>query len=378
MNTYHAYHHPTLLRIITITAFLALMPFSGALSAHYPEIKKPVNDYAGVISHHHEKRISDLIVAHREKTGVQIAVLTVPSTGTMRIEDYSLDIAQKWGGGSRDRDDGLLFIIAVNDRRMRLEVGDGLRGYIPDNKAQQILDQIKSDFRKGAYGMGILKVTQSIIGETAVLRAGEPIPLFRRIMGAFYHTISFYFVYFLLGIMLGGNFTWYRENYKGKKKIIVTLAGVVLIWIALTLLIFLYFRRVWFWEPIVYLGGVIGGSGVVASYKTDTLMRRTANVIMIVTTVINLASAVYVLDLLGPHTVTRSDAEIGLAVFFPMICLFQLFFWPIMLSPTGAHSSYSSGSSSSSYSSFSSSSSGSSSWSGGGGSFSGGGATSSW
>jgi uncharacterized protein len=64
-----------------------------------------------------------MIRSHRRKTGVQIAVLTVRTTGGIPIEEFSLTTAEKWGGGTGERGDGLLFTMAADDRRMRIEMG---------------------------------------------------------------------------------------------------------------------------------------------------------------------------------------------------------------------------------------------------------------
>jgi uncharacterized protein len=91
----------------------------------------------------------------REKTGAQMAVLIVASTGGEAIEEFSMRVAEAWQGGDAERDDGLLLTLAMHDRRMRLEVGYGLEGNIPDAAARRIVDGMRDDLRAGDLASAI-------------------------------------------------------------------------------------------------------------------------------------------------------------------------------------------------------------------------------
>ena len=171
-------HRPFFLSLLVHVLGLAIMllsslPISITL-AETPQIKTPVTDNAEVISPDFEEDISKKLIDIREQTGVQIAVLTIKSLNNEPIEDYSIQVATKWGGGSKQNSDGILFVIAVNDRRTRLEIGYGLEAVITDGMAKSMVDLLPEYFRKGDFGEGVMVVIEAIEAETSHLRPGEP------------------------------------------------------------------------------------------------------------------------------------------------------------------------------------------------------------
>ncbi len=363
------------------TAVIALFP-SGSEGASIPKIVHPVNDYAGVISPSQENRIADLLIAHRKKTGVQVAVLTVPRTGNLSIEEFSLKAAEQWGGGSKERDDGLLFTVAVNDRRMRIEVGYGLEGYVTDLRAGRILDGIRGDFRKHDFGGGIEKAVKEIIGLTDGLRAGEPVPVTGRVRGAFFRLFRYHIAFFILGALIGALFMIAKHRMKFSGWITALVSLVVFAGIPALLLF--YLRGVWYWGPIVYLTGAIAGAGIVGAAAVPQL-KTLALIVNLIPACISLGMILYALHVLKPLQDAGTSHESVLLVILFHTNFFQFIFLVAINSAfsgeggssydSGGYSSSGSGSSSS-YSS--SSSSNDTSWSGGGGSFGGGGASSSW
>jgi uncharacterized protein len=197
---------------VLILAAASMMAPPTLSAQAVPEITAPVNDYADIITPDQEKKLSGMIAAHREKTGVQIAVLTVRTTGGIPIEEFSLTTAEKWGGGTRERDDGLLFTVAVEDRRMRIEVGYGLEGYLTDVRAGRMLDGIRDDFRNNNYDKGIEKVVSQIMAATGELRPGVKPAAPARVRGAFLNFLSrFHIIYALMGALVGSLFI-YRKS----------------------------------------------------------------------------------------------------------------------------------------------------------------------
>ena len=99
----------------------------------------------------------------RERTGAEIAVLVVPSTAPDSIEDYSIAVFDRWKIGQQGKDNGLLFLVAVQDRRMRITTGYGLEGILPDGKVGEIRDRaIIPLFRAGRYADGIVRGTEAL------------------------------------------------------------------------------------------------------------------------------------------------------------------------------------------------------------------------
>jgi uncharacterized protein len=123
----------------------------------------PVTDLVGILDPDSRRHLSQLILDVRERTTAEIAVLIVPSTAPDPIEDYSIAVFDRWKIGQRGKDNGLLFLVAVQDRRMRITTGYGLEGILPDGKVGEIRDRvIVPAFRAGRYAEGILRGTNAL------------------------------------------------------------------------------------------------------------------------------------------------------------------------------------------------------------------------
>lgn len=366
-------------RLVFLIIVLSALPVLAA-EVPIPDITRPVNDYANVISPAQEENIAKMLIEHKKKTGVQIAVLTVSTTGKMNIEEFSLKTAEKWGGGSKERDDGLLFTVAVFDRRMRLEVGYGLEGYITDLRAGRILDGIREDFKSFKYGEGIAKAVSQIISATDELRPGEEVPASVRMWGAFAHVVDYYFIFFLSGVLFAVLLILGRVRLKINMWVII--GGGVLLFIGLPVLFQFFLHGVWYWTPTLYLMGAFAGACVTAAIMAPKTkkMKIIATVAMSIPALAGFISMIYFLQIVKPVAEGTSSNETALLGILIATNMVQLFILPAFGGGYDAGGgSYSSGSGSSGGSSSSSSgSSNSTSWSGGGGSYGGGGASSSW
>lgn len=138
-----------------------------------PELEKRVTDLTNTLTDAQINSISDKLATFEENKGSQIAVLLVNTTQPETIEQYSIRVVEQWKIGRADIDDGVLLLIAKQDRKMRIEVGYGLEGAIPDAYAKRIIEQIiKPEFRGGDFYHGITKGTDALIG----LINGEELP----------------------------------------------------------------------------------------------------------------------------------------------------------------------------------------------------------
>ncbi len=137
--------------IIFIFLLLPLNLFS------LPESKGYVSDYAGVISDNDKAVITSLATEIKKKSGAEIAVLTVETISPYgSIEEFSIDVAEKWGIGNKEKDNGVLIVLSTGDRIVRIEVGYGLEGALPDGKTGQIIDSyILPLFRQGNFSGGL-------------------------------------------------------------------------------------------------------------------------------------------------------------------------------------------------------------------------------
>lgn len=103
-----------------------------------------------------------------DSTSNQIAVVTISTLGDYPIEEYAVKLFRSWGIGDKKKNNGILLLIAKEDRKIRIEVGYGLEGAIPDMIAQQIIDDIlKPAFKRGAYFTGVDEAT-TILAKAAV------------------------------------------------------------------------------------------------------------------------------------------------------------------------------------------------------------------
>ncbi|MCB9025559.1 MAG: TPM domain-containing protein [Bdellovibrionaceae bacterium] len=129
-----------------------------------PTIKNHVNDEASIIDSSSENAINSLLSAVKKDTGIEMAILTIPSLHGESIEQVSIQVTDKWQLGTKAEDKGLLLLIAVDDRQLRLEVGQGLEGNIPDAYAKRIIeDSILPLFKVNRMSEGVmLGVYQSI------------------------------------------------------------------------------------------------------------------------------------------------------------------------------------------------------------------------
>lgn len=158
---------------------LLLQCFFAACATAAPQIPpKPtaaagiyVQDYAQVLSAEDKRRLLSIGQELDDKTTAQLAVVTVKTLDGQPIEDYALAILREWGIGSKEKNNGALIVVAVQDRRSRIEVGYGLEGLLSDGLTGRIQDQAMIPyFRKGNYAAGIVNgyaVTASLIAKDA-------------------------------------------------------------------------------------------------------------------------------------------------------------------------------------------------------------------
>jgi uncharacterized protein len=138
-----------------------------------PPLAARVTDQAGVLSAAEAGDLEAWLAAVEAQKGVQAAVLTVRTTAPEAIEQYALRVAEAWKLGGEKQDNGLLFLLAVDDRRMRLETGYGLEGDLTDALANRILDEtVTPRLRQNDFAGGIRAGLEQAV---AVLQ-GEPLP----------------------------------------------------------------------------------------------------------------------------------------------------------------------------------------------------------
>jgi uncharacterized protein len=157
------------------TLAAALLLFIGAAHADVavPPLKARVTDLTGTLSATQSADLEQRLAAIEARKGSQVAVLMLPSTQPETIEQYAVRVEEAWKLGRKGVDDGVLLIVAKDDRKLRIEVGYGLEGPLPDASAKRIIDEdITPHFRAGDFYAGISAGVDRIIR----VIDGEPLP----------------------------------------------------------------------------------------------------------------------------------------------------------------------------------------------------------
>ena len=161
-------------RWLALPAISLLLFGSGVLAdVAVPPLRAPVTDLTGTLTSQQAATLEQQLRAFEAKKGSQIAVLLVPTTQPETIEQYGIRVAEAWKLGRRGVNDGALLLVAKDDRAVRIEVGYGLEGPLPDVLANRIVDQvIVPRFRSGDYFGGLTEGVTRMIA----LVEGEPLP----------------------------------------------------------------------------------------------------------------------------------------------------------------------------------------------------------
>jgi uncharacterized protein len=137
-------------------ALAVLLAPIGAHALDVPALSARVNDYAKLLTPERAQAIESQLAAYERQSGHQFALLTVKSLEGDSLEDFSIRVAEAWKLGDEKRDGGLVLIVVPDERKMRIEVGYGLEGDIPDAVSARVIREIMAPaFRRGEYGLGI-------------------------------------------------------------------------------------------------------------------------------------------------------------------------------------------------------------------------------
>lgn len=213
-------------------AFLAL--FIGLLGVSslcgcsgIPEPRGYVNDFANMIPDASEASLEATLAQFEAKTTNEVVVVTVKTTGGKSIEDYTITLAEKWGVGKKEKDNGAVILVAEKEREVRIEVGYGLESTLTDAQAKIIIEkEILPRFRNGDYDGGIQAGVNAVIGtiegtfnpeQTAdtggvIPSGGLPVwAILLLILAPF--SIVIIILAVVVGKRAGSNTAWYSGNY---------------------------------------------------------------------------------------------------------------------------------------------------------------------
>lgn len=158
---------------VAAPAMLSLLGTLAFAQVAVPPLTGHVVDLTGTLSAAAATRMDSELTQFEAQKGSQIAVLIVPTTQPEEIEQFSIRVAEKWKIGRKNVDDGAILVVAKNDRRVRIEVGAGLEGALPDASANRIIDEgITPRFKLGDFDGGV----QAGVDLMVKVVGGEPLP----------------------------------------------------------------------------------------------------------------------------------------------------------------------------------------------------------
>ncbi|MCX5777898.1 MAG: TPM domain-containing protein [Elusimicrobia bacterium] len=136
---------------------------SPAFAQKLPKPADWVNDYAGVMDAAAVDNTKSLIAELEQKTSAEIAVVTVKNLGNDTIENYAATLFKEWGIGKKGKNNGILLLASIEERKVKIEVGYGLEGILNDGLCGEILDRfVVPQLKNGAYGTGMFQGTRAI------------------------------------------------------------------------------------------------------------------------------------------------------------------------------------------------------------------------
>jgi uncharacterized protein len=156
---------PAYSSILLVALLLALvLPAQAQSPQPVPALQARVTDLTGTLTAGQQGEIEQKLAAFEQRKGAQVALLIVPTTAPEAIEQYSIRVVDAWKLGREASDDGVLLLVALQDRALRIETGRGLEGVLPDAIARRIIDDtIKPLFRQGDIFGGVSAGLQQIM-----------------------------------------------------------------------------------------------------------------------------------------------------------------------------------------------------------------------
>lgn len=162
------------LRLLIVLVLLISIGVQVGAEQEWPTPSGWVNDYAHVLTPTEIANMESVINRMSRDSGVEVTVVTIPSTGSYSPKEYAVELFSRWGVGKKGADNGLLILLAVGERRIEVETGYGLEGTLPDGRVGALLDRFfVPEAKMGRYGAGILALLSHL--ESAIV-ATEGLP----------------------------------------------------------------------------------------------------------------------------------------------------------------------------------------------------------
>ena len=150
-----------------IFTLLLLVHAAQLFAQQYPERPSPprlVNDFASVLNPEEQQSLESKLVDYDDSTSSQIAIVILKTLDGYPIEDYTFELAERWGVGRSKKDNGVMILVALEDRKVFIATGYGMEGTITDARAKNIIENsIKPNFKENRYHQGLDEATSRII-----------------------------------------------------------------------------------------------------------------------------------------------------------------------------------------------------------------------
>ncbi len=235
------------------------LPVTSILASHIPAPVGHINDYAGVLSSEQKNSFEQSLSDYQKATGTEIGIAIVKNLNGGEIDDFTVRTFEEWKLGQTGKDNGVLIVAAMEDHKIRIEVGYGLEPYLNDSKAGIIIrEKISPKFKTNDYYGGLIDGVEAIKDQLPTDGSTSPLAEARKhpVLGGwikFLVEAGFIFLFPLLGLLA------YGFSYMGRTKSVMAggLAGIILgglIGLIFSLLI------------AVILGTVFGGLGLLLDW----------------------------------------------------------------------------------------------------------------
>lgn len=125
-----------------------------------------VTDAAGILTGEQETHLSDRLAGYEERTNHQIVIATTPSMNGARVDNFGTCLGNRWKIGRKGHDDGIVILVAPNERQMNIATGIGMEKILTDDKALAVIQQMTPQFKEGDYAGGLSTGIEAIAAQT--------------------------------------------------------------------------------------------------------------------------------------------------------------------------------------------------------------------